>query len=163
MKVGSILLAAQDSSQFMLQIVVLVAFIALMYFLLIRPQKKKEKQVNDMRNSLRVGDEIVTIGGICGKVVKTKDETLIIQVGADKTKFEVMRWSISSVTSPSKRPADSKADDDTEEEVRPRRTSPRRLKKAAAEEEPAPEKPAEEPVAEVAEKVEEEVQNPFEE
>ena len=163
MKVGSILLAAQDSSQFMLQIVVLVAFIALMYFLLIRPQKKKEKQVNDMRNSLRVGDEIVTIGGICGKVVKTKDETLIIQVGADKTKFEVMRWSISSVTSPSKRPADSKADDDTEEEVRPRRTSPRRLKKAAAEEEPAPEKPVEEPVAEVAEKVEEEVQNPFEE
>ena len=164
MKVGSIVLAAADTSSFMMQVVVLVAFIALMYFRRIRPQKKKEKQVNDMRNSLRVGDEIVTIGGICGKVVKTKDETLIIQVGADKTKFEVMRWSISSVTSPSKRPADSKADDEAEEESRPRRTSPRRLKKAAAEEEPkVPEKEAEPPKELPAESAEAPVENPVEE
>ena len=56
-----------------------VLFIA-MYFLMIRPQKKKDKQIQDMRNSLQVGDEIVTIGGICGKIVKTKDESIIIAV-----------------------------------------------------------------------------------
>ena len=55
-----------------------------------------------MRSSLQVGDEIITIGGICGKIVKTKDETIVIQVGADKVKFEMMRWSVSQVVNPSK-------------------------------------------------------------
>ena len=75
----------------------LVLLLVIMYFLLIRPQKKREKQVNEMRSNVRVGDEIITIGGICGKVVKTKDESLVIQVGADKVKFEIMRWSVSKV------------------------------------------------------------------
>ena len=56
----------------------LILLIVIMYFLLIRPQKKKEKAVTAMRNSIKVGDEVVTIGGICGKIVKTKDETLTI-------------------------------------------------------------------------------------
>ncbi len=75
----------------------LVLLIVIMYFLLIRPQKKREKAVTAMRNSIKVGDEVITIGGICGKIVKTKDETLTIQVGADKTKFEIMRWAVSKV------------------------------------------------------------------
>lgn len=75
----------------------LILLIFIMYFLLIRPQKKREKAVNAMRNAIRVGDEVVTIGGIRGKVIKTKDEVLTIQVGADKIKFDVMRWAISSV------------------------------------------------------------------
>ena len=62
----------------------LILLIGIMYFLLIRPQKKREKEVNAMRSSVQVGDEIITIGGICGKIVKTKDESLVIQVGADK-------------------------------------------------------------------------------
>ena len=53
----------------------LLALIIIFYFLLIRPQKKKEKAVTAMRNALKVGDEIVTIGGICGKVMKVKEET----------------------------------------------------------------------------------------
>ncbi len=101
------------------QIIVLVAFIGLMYFLLIRPQKKREKEVKQMRNTLSVGDEVITIGGICGKIVKTKDQTLVIQVGADKVKFEVTRWAISSVTKKSKTSA-------KEEE----RKAPKRLKKS---------------------------------
>ncbi|MDY6038069.1 MAG: preprotein translocase subunit YajC [Eubacterium sp.] len=84
-------------NQFSIQILMLVVFIGLMYFLLIRPQKKKEKEINNMRNSISVGDEIVTIGGICGKVVKTKDDTIVIQVGADKIKFEMKRWAVSTV------------------------------------------------------------------
>ena len=54
-------------------LVPLLVLIVLMYFLMIRPQKKKDKQIQDMRRNLQVGDEIVTIGGICGKIVKTKD------------------------------------------------------------------------------------------
>ncbi len=58
-----------------------------------------------MRKGLQVGDEIITIGGICGKIVKTKDESLVIQVGADKVKFEIMSWAVSRVVEESKRPA----------------------------------------------------------
>lgn len=76
----------------------LLLLFAVLYFLMIRPQKKKDKAIAEMRRGLTVGDEIVTIGGICGKIVRTKDETVVIQVGADKVKFEMMRWSISSVT-----------------------------------------------------------------
>lgn len=107
----------------------LILLIFIMYFLLIRPQKKREKQVTAMRNAIKVGDDIVTIGGICGKVVKTKDETLIIQVGADKTKFEVMRWSISKVvndpstaTKKSTKPAE-----ETSEEAK-KKSLPKRMK-----------------------------------
>lgn len=111
-----------------------------MYFLLIRPQKKREKEINAMRKGVQVGDEIITIGGICGKIVKTKEESLVIQVGADKVKFEIMRWAVSRVVEESKRPAKARNDeaDDVEEaeEEKPAK-KPRRLKKAAAAEETA--------------------------
>ena len=83
----------------------LVILIAVMYFLLIRPQKKREKEVNAMRSGVQVGDEIITIGGICGKVVKTKEESLVIQVGADRVKFEIMRWAVSKVVEETEKPA----------------------------------------------------------
>lgn len=79
------------------QIIIIVVFIALMYFILIRPERNKEKKINEMRSSITIGDEIVTIGGICGKVVKTKEDSLVIQVGADKTRFEIKRWAVSTV------------------------------------------------------------------
>ena len=121
----------------------LVLLLVVMYFLLIRPQKKKEKEVNSMRSSIQVGDEIITIGGICANVVKTKDESLIVQVGADKVKFEIMRWSVSKVVESAGAPEEA-----PEEEKKP--AMPKRLgKKAAAEE------PAEEAVSEAEEKVEE--------
>ena len=108
----------------------LILLIVLMYFLMIRPQKKKDKQIQEMRRSLQVGDEIVTIGGICGKIVKTKDETIVIQVGADKVKFEMMRWAVSTVTNGSHRPKD---EIETEEEE-PKRIMPKRLRKSSEEE-----------------------------
>ncbi len=64
---------------FAMQLIILVVFIGAMYFLLIRPQKKKEKTIQQMRNTLQVGDEIITIGGICGKIVKTKEDSIVIQ------------------------------------------------------------------------------------
>lgn len=74
-------------------IVVIGAF----YFFLIRPQKKKEKATQDMRNSIKEGTEVVTIGGIYGKVVNAKEDVLTLEVGADKVKLKVARWAIGRV------------------------------------------------------------------
>ena len=142
------------SGSILTMVLPLVILLAVMYFLLIRPQKKREKEINAMRSSVQVGDEIVTIGGICGRIVKTKEESLVIQVGADKVKFEIMRWAVSKVVEEGRRPS-AKAkpddyDDDEAEEVEVKKAKPRRMKKAA----PVEEAPAEEP-AEAAEEAEE--------
>lgn len=71
--------------------------LAIFYFLLIRPQKKQEKEKQAMLNSLEVGDEITTIGGIIGEVVSIKEETVMIETGKDKTKIRVLRTAISRV------------------------------------------------------------------
>lgn len=113
----------------------LIILFVVMYFLLIRPQKKREREINAMRSGVQVGDEIITIGGICGKIVKTKEESLIIQVGADKLKFEIMRWAVSKVVEEGKRrsakakPEDYDVDDDDEVEVK--KAKPKRMKKVA--------------------------------
>jgi preprotein translocase subunit YajC len=112
----------------------LILIVVIMYFLLIRPQKKREKQVNQMRASLKVGDEIITIGGICGKIVKTKDESIIVQVGADKLKFEMMKWSVSKVVESASRPAQKAEEEPEETAEEPKKSRPRRMKKAAVEE-----------------------------
>ena len=83
------------SSNVMMQVLILVIFIFAMYFLLIRPQKKKEKTVNDMRNSLQVGDEIVTIGGICGKIVSISGDNITFETGEDRVRIQVAKWAIS--------------------------------------------------------------------
>lgn len=71
---------------------VFVAF----YFLLIRPQKKREKEAQEMRKALQVGDEVVTAGGIIGRVVSLKDETIVIETGSDRCKIRVARWAVQS-------------------------------------------------------------------
>lgn len=111
-------------------IILLVVMILVMYLLLIRPQKKREKETTAMRNAVRVGDEIITIGGICGKVVKTKEESIVIQVGADKLKFEMMRWSISKVVNGSE-PAAKKVEEPVEEETK--KAAPKRMEKVVEE------------------------------
>ena len=115
------------------QFLPLIILILVMYFLMIRPQKKKDKQIQEMRRGLQVGDEIVTIGGICGKIVKTKEESFIIQVGADKVKMEMMRWAVSSVTKPSAK-RETPVEDYVEEEPA-KKSLPKRLKKTTEVEE----------------------------
>ena len=113
--------------QTLVQLIPLLLLLVVMYFLMIRPQKKKDKEIKEMRNSLTVGDEIVTIGGICGKIAKTKDDSFIIQVGADKVKFEMMRWAVSSVKKESSRREN--VEETVEEE--PKKVVPKRLKKSS--------------------------------
>ena len=72
----------------------IILMILIFYFLLIRPQKKRDKAERDMRNSIQVGDEISTIGGFIRKVVSIKDETSVIETTADRTKLKLYRWAI---------------------------------------------------------------------
>ncbi len=78
----------------MSSIILMVVLFAAMYFLMIRPQKKKQKEEQNMRDSIQIGDEITTIGGIMGRVVTVKDEDIVIETGADRTKLRFKRWAI---------------------------------------------------------------------
>lgn len=75
-------------------IILIVLFFVGMYFLMIRPQKKQQKKEQEIRENTQVGDEITTIGGIVGKVVTVKEDSLIIETGADKNKMKITRWAI---------------------------------------------------------------------
>ena len=76
----------------------LVLVMVVMYFFLIVPQNKKRKEEEKMRNELRIGDEITTIGGIVGRVVAIKEDTnsLILETGADRNKIQIKKWAIGS-------------------------------------------------------------------
>ena len=78
-------------------IVVIALMFAVLYFFTIRPQKKQEKETNAMRDNLQVGDEITTIGGIIGKIVSIKDETVLVETGRDKVRIRFLRSAIRSV------------------------------------------------------------------
>lgn len=71
--------------------------LVVMYFFMIRPQKKQEKQIMDMRNNLQVGDEITTIGGIIGKIVSIKEETVLLETSGNKTKIRILKSAVKVV------------------------------------------------------------------
>jgi preprotein translocase subunit YajC len=77
-------------------ILMLVAVVAVFFFMN-RSQKKQEREANDMRNSLMMGDEITTIGGIIGRVVKVTEETVVIETSKDRTKLHILKSAIRSV------------------------------------------------------------------
>ena len=78
-------------------LIYLAAMVAIFYFLLIRPQKKRQKQMMQMLDSLQVNDEVVTAGGIMGKVVTIKEDSVTIESGADRTKIKIEKSSVSRV------------------------------------------------------------------
>ena len=78
-------------------ILIIVLFVVVVYFLMIRPQKKQEKETKNMRDNLQVGDEITTIGGIIGKIVSIKEETITIETSHDRTKIRFLRSAVRSV------------------------------------------------------------------
>ena len=73
-----------------------VLLFVMMYFFMIRPQKKKQKEEQNMRDSIQIGDEITTIGGIMGRVVTVKDDSIVLETGAgaERTKMKFQRWAI---------------------------------------------------------------------
>ena len=78
-------------------ILMLGGILVVMYFFMIRPQKKQEREQNDMRNNLAVGDEITTIGGIIGKIVSIKEETCVIETSHERTKIRILKTAVSRV------------------------------------------------------------------
>jgi len=125
--------AAAGASKYS-SLILMVALFAIMYLMLIRPQKKKEKETQAMRNSLGVGDEIVTIGGFYGKIVKVKNDRLVIQCGADKTRLEIAKWAVSSVVS---KAGTEEALVETKEEETTAKPSPKSIKRLDKSEENA--------------------------
>ena len=83
--------AGMGSSIFML-----IAMLAIFYFMLIRPENKRKKEAEQMRSSVRNGDKIVTIGGIMGTVVNVKEDRVVLETGADQVRIELAKWAISS-------------------------------------------------------------------
>ena len=80
----------------MSSVLMILIMIAVFYFLLIRPESKKKKEAAAMRASLKVGDQITTIGGIVGTICAIKEETIVMETGADRVRIEFTKWAISS-------------------------------------------------------------------
>ena len=92
-----------------------ILLLVLMYFLMIRPQQKKQKEEQKMRNSLRVGDELTTIGGIKGRVVSIKDDTITIETSVDRTKIVFEKAAIGTMHTKHEDPIDDDDDDDDDD------------------------------------------------
>lgn len=88
--------AAQGSAggTMLLQIATFAAIGLFFYFIIIRPQKKKEKETQAMRSNIQIGDEIVTIGGIIGLVVRKSEDTIVIETGGEKNKLRIKAWAV---------------------------------------------------------------------
>ena len=78
-------------------LIIMIPLILIFYFLMIRPQRKKDKQVKEMLNNLKAGDRICTIGGIYGTITGIKDDTITLSVGRENMSMVVARWAIRSV------------------------------------------------------------------
>lgn len=78
--------------------IVIVAVLAMLYFFMIRPENKRKKEAQNMRDSLTVGDVITTIGGITGTICTVKENTIVIESGVDRVRIELTKWAVSSKT-----------------------------------------------------------------
>ncbi len=113
--------------------VMIAVIFAALYFFTIRPQNKRDKELKNFRNNLKPGDEIVTIGGIYGRVVRIMEDRVVIVVGSEKTKLEMAKSAINSYASPSNAGTSSapkaKEAEEPEKESKP---SPKSIKKLGA-------------------------------
>ena len=87
---------ASSLSQVLGMVLPLVLLFAVFYFLIIRPQKKRDKETRDMLSALKKGDKITTIGGIVGTVVDVKEDKFVIETGADQVRIELAKWALST-------------------------------------------------------------------
>lgn len=87
-----------QTQQIIMGLVMWVLVFGVFYLLLIRPQKKKDKQLKEMRSNLNVGDKVTTIGGIIANVAKVEENAVILEIGPNRTKVPFEKWAIGSVT-----------------------------------------------------------------
>ncbi|MBR2875670.1 MAG: preprotein translocase subunit YajC [Clostridia bacterium] len=91
-----------------MSLLMLVAMFAAMYFFVMRPQKKRQKEEQEMRDSIQIGDEITTIGGIVGRVVVVKDDSVVLETGPDRSKIKFKRAAIQTNETANARMAEEK-------------------------------------------------------
>ena len=88
--------AATAGGSGMSMLIMVVIMFAVFYFFVIRPENKKKKKTEEMRNSLSLGDEIVTIGGMIGKIVQITEDTITFETGEDRVRIQTKKWAIST-------------------------------------------------------------------
>lgn len=135
--------------------ILLVAMIAVFYFLIIRPENKRKKQAETMRNSLKKGERITTIGGMVGRIVQVNDTTVVFETSEDRVRIEIAKWGIQSTESmeaaaaqKGKKSSFAKKDEKKEEEPAAKAEEPKTVEAAevpAAKEEQKEEKPSYDP------------------
>ena len=96
----------ETSNDMTVTIIMMVVMVAMFYFMLIRPENKRKKEAEDMRASLKIGDEITTIGGIVGKIVDIKGDNIVIETGADRVRIEFVKWAVGTNESAAARAAE---------------------------------------------------------
>jgi preprotein translocase subunit YajC len=75
-----------------------LALLAMVYFFFMRPQQSRDKKINQMRANLEVGDEVITKGGIIGRVCSIREDTLVIETASDRTRIRIARWAVEERT-----------------------------------------------------------------
>ena len=101
--------APTDTMAMIMSLLPMILIFILFYFLLIRPQKKREKEIQKMREAIEVGDEIITAGVIIGSLVSIKDDTIVIETAGDRSKIRLARWAIQANNTANERLAEEKA------------------------------------------------------
>ncbi|MBQ3915383.1 MAG: preprotein translocase subunit YajC [Ruminococcus sp.] len=101
--------ASTAGPSFMTMVISLLFMFAILYFMAIKPQKKREQEQKEMQDSLQVGDEIVTSGGIVGIVVRTGDDTIVIETGGERHKLRIKKWAIAENVTANERKAAAEA------------------------------------------------------
>ena len=91
---------AAGGSSMILQLLIFIVPLGLMYLLLIMPQRKKDKKAKELVNSAITGDNVVTIGGICGKIINVKDDEVTLESSVDRSKVTIKKWAIKEVAKP---------------------------------------------------------------
>ena len=89
--------AGATSGGFNFMPIIMIVLLVVVFFFMYRSNKKQERQANDMRNNLKVGDEITTIGGIIGKIISIKEETVMIETGHDRTRIRILKTAVRNV------------------------------------------------------------------
>lgn len=88
--------ATENTGGGLMSIIMVVAMIGVFYFMLLRPENKRKKEAEQLRSSVKVGDQITTIGGICGTIVHIKEDKVVVETSADQVRIELCKWAIST-------------------------------------------------------------------
>ena len=112
-------------------LIMIVAMVAIFYFMIMRPENKKKKEAEQLRNSLKNGDKITTIGGIVGKIVDVDNDKIVIETSADRVRMELMKWSVmtNNTAEEARAKAQAEARQKAKERVEERKAAKKKNKK----------------------------------